>query len=368
MPLSDPNQLRGEKLEILAQLFSELSETEQKDFLLRIKNEPKHDMKLAPVLTTTNSDQPCTEIISHFLQKQKYDGGHPAECPHCGGTHIIKNGTFKGKCQHYLCKECKKTFGDTENTILKGTWKDLEVWRLYIKCMIDKLPLRKTAQICGIHLKTAFYWRHKILDALQNMMSEVQLNGIVEADETYTAISYKGQKNRIPRESHKRGTKAEKRGLSEEKVCIPCGINMNGLSIAKISNLGMPTWKNLQNVLGGKIDKGSILVTDSFRGYHKLTADMEVTHIRIPRKKHTNGTFNIQLLNNYHSQLKELINVRFNGVSTKYLNNYLVYHNFVNFSKGDDQFKEDVMLKFCITTKCFRRCCDISKRSAIPLI
>ena len=358
MSPSDPNQICSEKLEILTQLFSELSETEQNDFLLRIKTESKRDAKLTPALLSANSDQLPTETISRFLQKQKYDSGRPTECPHCGGTHIVKNGTFKGKCQRYLCKECKKTFGDTEDTILKGTWKDLDVWRLYIKCMVEKLPLRKTAQICGIHLKTAFYWRHKILDALQNMMADVQLNGIVEADETFTAISYKGRRKNLPREPHKRATKAKNPGLSEEKVCIPCGINMNGLSIAKISNLGKPTWKDLQSVLGGKVDKGSILVTDSFKGYHKLAADMDVTHISIPRKKHTNGTFNIQLLNNYHSQLKEMINIHFNGVSTKYLNNYLVYHNMVNFSKGDDSFKEDVMFKFTMATK---RTCPIHK-------
>lgn len=36
--------------------------------------------------------------------------------------------------------------------------------------MIEKYPLRKCAKICEINLATAFAWRHKILDALQNMM------------------------------------------------------------------------------------------------------------------------------------------------------------------------------------------------------
>ena len=39
---------------------------------------------------------------------------------------------------------------------------------------------------------TAFLWRHKILDALQNMADDVTLDGIIEADETFFAISYKG--------------------------------------------------------------------------------------------------------------------------------------------------------------------------------
>ena len=58
--------------------------------------------------------------------------------------------------------------------------------------MMNGLSICKTAAVCGIHRNTAFIWRHKILDALQNMADEVKLDGIIEADETFFAISYKG--------------------------------------------------------------------------------------------------------------------------------------------------------------------------------
>lgn len=57
--------------------------------------------------------------------------------------------------------------------------------------MIEKYLLRKTAEICDISLPTAFVWRHKILDTLQEMMNEVKLNGVVQADETFLFISFK---------------------------------------------------------------------------------------------------------------------------------------------------------------------------------
>ena len=38
------------------------------------------------------------------------------------------------------------------------------------------------------HRNTAFLWRHKILDALQNMADDVTLDGIIEADETFFAM------------------------------------------------------------------------------------------------------------------------------------------------------------------------------------
>ena len=344
---------QDEKLEILTQLFQNLSESEKTAFLVKVAGQSVSHSDIQ----TTN-----TQTKSSLIQSQR----KIIICPVCGSTHAVRNG-WKCGTQRYLCRECGKSFGDTENTILKSTKKELDVWRVFIKCMIEKKSIRKCAEICKISVPTSFLWRHKILDALQNMMADVQLNGVVEADETFTAISYKGQKNRMPRKSHKRGTKASKRGLSEEKVCIPCGVNMNGLSIAKIANLGKPSWKDIKTVLGGKVEKGSVLVTDSFRGYYKLANEMEVTHIRIPRKKYTNGAFNIQLLNNYHSQLKEMINVIFNGVSTKYLNNY-VYNNMVNFSNGDDNFKKNVMFKYTMTTKCKRTRKDIYNRHLIPIV
>ena len=129
--------------------------------------------------------------VQAFLTEKRFKSSKSTVCPFCGGTHIIKNGLKDGR-QRYLCKDCKKTFGNTHNTILKSSKKDLSVWKKYVHCMIKKYPLRKCAKECGISLSNAFIWRHKILDALQNMMNEVALDGVVEVDETFTNVSYKG--------------------------------------------------------------------------------------------------------------------------------------------------------------------------------
>lgn len=125
--------------------------------------------------------------------------------------------------------------------------------------------------------------------------------------------------------------------------------------------------KDLQKVLNGKVAKDSVFVTDSLRPYQKLSLDMNLSHIRIPRGKRAVGTFNIQAINSYHSRLKNMIVFRFKGVATKYLNNYLVYHNFVNFAKDTVTNKETILLDYIRKTICTIRSADISKRSAIPL-
>ncbi|VYS92865.1 ISXO2-like transposase domain protein [Campylobacter ureolyticus] len=220
--------------------------------------------------------------------------------------------------------------------------------------MIEKYSIRKTAEICGINPTTAFNWRHKILDALQAMQDSVKFDGIVEADETFIPIYYKGHYKdfNFPRSAKKRGIANTKRGLSKELVCIPCVVNLDGKSVAKIANLGKPNVKALNSVINGKVEKESVFVTDSLRSYLKLSNEMSLNHIRIPRKKHSNGSFSIQVVNNYHGRLKSMLVYNLKGVSTKYLNNYLIYHNFVNFAKESRKDKEQILLNHILNTDC----------------
>ena len=120
-------------------------------------------------------------------------------------------------------------------------------------------------------------------------------------------------------------------------------------------------------MVGGKITKDSVFVTDSLRSYQKLSFYVGLNQIRIPRKKFKAGMFNIQTVNNYHQRLKDLIFGKFKGVATKYLNNYLVYHNFVNFSKDSKDDKKLILLEFIRKTICYVRSADVAKRPAIPV-
>lgn len=314
------------EIDVLKQLFGSLSDTDRQQFLSDISHS-KIDIK-------------------KVIQPRQVES-----CPHCQSTHFVKNGKRNGR-QNYICRGCNKAFVEQ-----------------YVHCMIEKYPLRKCAKICGINLATAFAWRHKILDALQKMMEQVELDGVVQADETFTKISYKGNhKNfKLPRPPHKRGTAANKRGLSKEQVCVPVGVNLNGRSIAKVANLGRPNVADLQKVLGGKITPASVFLTDSLRSYQKLSFDMGLNHIRIPRNKYKNGVFNIQTVNNYHKRLKDLIFGIFKGVATKYLNNYLVYHNFVNFAKDSKANKDVILFDFIRKTLCQSKSFKVANRPALPI-
>lgn len=94
--------------------------------------------------------------------------------------------------------------------------------------------------------------------------------------------------------------------------------------------------------MGSKILPSATLVTDSLGGYPSLAESCKAKHVQIPSKKHKKEIFNIQLINYYHSSLKGMTNIRFRGVATKYLNNYIVYNNFVTFAK--ESFMEKIKI------------------------
>jgi len=55
------------------------------------------------------------------------------------------------------------------NSIASGIRKCLSIWESFAKYMLNDFSVRKFADIFGIYRNTAFAWRHKLLDALQQL-------------------------------------------------------------------------------------------------------------------------------------------------------------------------------------------------------
>lgn len=89
-------------------------------------------------------------------------------CTKCGCKgHIIKAGKRKSGLQRYRCKDCGKYFTSYNDTILKGTHKNIETWKKFMDCYNRGCILKECARECEIHINTAFIWRHKISNALR---------------------------------------------------------------------------------------------------------------------------------------------------------------------------------------------------------
>ncbi len=143
--------------------------------------------------------------------------------PHCQSIEIVKNGTQTNK-QRYKCKSCNKTFSILSDTFLAWTKKDFQVWKKFIYCMMEGYSVRKAATVCKINRNMAFVCRHKILDSLSIYMSnQNSMKGIIEADDTFFRLSFKGNKS-VKTLPYKNTDNKRKRGLSKQQVCVSCAI------------------------------------------------------------------------------------------------------------------------------------------------
>ena len=333
------------------------------EILKAIKNLSEQDYN--ELIQKLSYSSKAVESFDSFISSKK-----TACCPKCHSNHVIKNG-HKNGFQRLICKDCGKTFSTRNNSITFSSKKSIAVWKKYLECMLDGLTIRKSAEKCGITVSTAFIWRHKVLDVLQEMQSEVRLDGIVETDETFFALSFKGNHKSsrtftMPRKAHKRGKQVHLRGLSREQVCVPCSVNGNGLSVARISNLGKVGTKDLEFAFRNQITEDSVVCCDGATAYKKYAQNHKLDLIQLKSGKSKIGNFHVQHINAYHSVLKTWIR-RFNGVSTKYLNNYLVWHNFVNCAKEGYTEKKNILESFVFTVSKTVLCKNVPLRNPIPV-
>lgn len=127
--------------------------------------------------------------VTKEVKKMRFSKGRVC-CP-CNSTDVIRNGV-----KRYLCRNCKKSFSDLTNSATYRSKKTLNKWLRYAKCMLNGFSIRKSAE---------------------------------EADEVFSAYSYKGTKPaNMPRPSRKRGKQVKKRGISNEQVRVGTALDRKG--------------------------------------------------------------------------------------------------------------------------------------------
>ena len=280
--------------------------------------------------TVTNNVDINADNFQDFLTKNRIT--EECKCVYCSGKHIVKNGTRKDGVQTYICRDCGKSFSASSNSITSRTRKKISIWAKYLKCMIDKKTLNESADECGISLRTAFVWRHKILDAIKEVAEKNYLEGVVEADETFFNVSYKGNHSKsntftMPRKAHKRGGSVHTKGLC------------------------------------------STLCTDHEKAYLDFAKKKQINLIQMEVECNTldvnNRMIGIQRINAYHSRLQGFIK-KFHGVATKYLDNYIVWNDIVqnNHRNTLELLKQLLGVITCIRKTIYNR--DIPRRAALP--
>ena len=248
-------------------------------------------------------------------------------CPHCGTIRVNKRGKQSG-VQMYQCKDCSKWFSSTTGTPLWDI-KRKDKWQSYLNCMQQGMSIKKTAKEVGICIQTSFDWRHKILSVLNDEIPE-KLIGRVECDELELPLNNKGERH-LSRKARKRSSDFIRNTATKEvtTVQVLSAIDENNQTYFKAIETKRITAKHLNKTIGKKLDKNVTLITDKHPSYRPFVKSKPtIRHKTVKSNEHVNKEdkkVNLQKINNQHKQLRQFMD-KFNGVSSKYLQNYLNWY------------------------------------------
>lgn len=273
-------------------------------------------------------------------------------CPYCGEQHIRLHGQYRRKGhpprQRFRCLNphtfcdleshrtrsvCGKTFTDITLSPLNGTHYPYK-WDRFLALMAQGyLSLSETGKRLGVSKSTAWYWRQRILDGMKERPLE-RLQGEVEADETFLHHSLKGQRGKralgvtfedlFGRRPRKGGRAAGKRGISIEQVCVFTALDQQGHIVARYAGNGGISKEAVNAFLSPSAALIDTLCTDAARCYHVFALQHRLAHVILTGGRRSSGVHTIQHINAFHSHLKIWMGL-FRGLSTRWLDNYLVW-------------------------------------------
>jgi len=262
-------------------------------------------------------------------------------CPRCGRHDVVLHGRDKVGRQRFRCRRsadggCGRTFNALTGTPF-ARMRMPEKWAAYARLMDGFMSLNDIVETgIGISRLTAWRWRHRMLCA-QVALQATQVEGVIEADETFFRTSYKGDrgwKRGAPPESRPpryRGGPALAPGLSGEQVPVLTALDRSGGVIEVV----LADRAGITLALDGRVADGSVVCSDGLKAYVEVAVRHGSEHrcIKPPRKDwvakavggkpRKKGRLGLGHVNAHHERLKTFINRELRGVSTRYLPNYL---------------------------------------------
>ena len=155
--------------------------------------------------------------------------------------------------------------------------------------------------------------------------------------------------------------------MSKLKVCVPCAIDRKGNIHGKVVGLGKVSEVFLHKAYDNRIEQESTLVTDKDASVKKFAEKNKIKLIQLNSKTESRkGLYNLQHVNNLHSQLKDFV-TNFKNVSTKHLDNYIVWLGWTMENKGMNvQGSAEKLLQTAFSQYYHIKCAQIYKKPAYP--
>ena len=242
-------------------------------------------------------------------------------CPRCRCEYVTKAGVHNGR-QVYKCKSCKYQFRETAKSLVYHLHKYPLILD-YLKCMLEGKSLRACAREVGISLPTSFRWRHKILSAIQGLEGGINFSGITEADELLMQYSEKGRRYKSPEE------KEQAMKTVHPNVAVLVMTDREGNLLFKYTGENKVQNSQIKEELKRRVSENNLICFKPNDEFKQAVMESPSKKVIVRRKTKGLAIYSVNVAE------KKITNflvwmMRFRGVATKYLHNYLMWFVVMN--------------------------------------
>jgi len=251
-------------------------------------------------------------------------------CPRCDCEYVTKAGVSDGR-QVYKCKKCGYRFRETAKSLVYYSHKYYLLMD-YIKCMLEGKSLRACAKEVGISLPTSFKWRHKILSAIQGLEGGINFSGITEADELLMQYSEKGRRYKNLEE------KERAMNTVHPNVAVLVMTDREGNLLFKHTGENRVQNNQIKEELKRRVSEKNLICfkpNDEFQQAvsqspsKKVLVKSPTEKVLIRRKTKGLAIYSVNIAEKKITDFLVWM-MRFRGVATKYLQNYLMWFVVMN--------------------------------------
>lgn len=232
-------------------------------------------------------------------------------CTHCGATgNITKLNGKKHRVGVHKCNDCGQQFTATCNSIMEASHLPIRTWLMAFAIMcsskkgVSALQLQRQLGLGSY--RSAWHMAHRIRHAMSQEPLAGLLKGKVEVDETYI-----GGKPR-------RGS-----GKRTPKPIVMALVERGGR--VRTKQILAPTSKVLKDTIRANVDRGSMIITDEWRGYYGIGKEFFQGH---PTVNHSKGQYargdgaHTNTVESFFGLLKRGIVGSFHHISQQHLDLY----------------------------------------------
>lgn len=298
-------------------------------------------------LGVDSMERMISDLKAAVLEALSRGEGEPARCPRCGSARVVRRGRSSSGAQRWLCRGCGRGFSAATGGVLARSRLDAATWSSYVEGMAAGESLRRLAARCGVCLKTSWFMRMRVLEAMRSALQPMRHGEGVsaQADELYLSESLSGNRERarlgMPRGPHRNGHGAHARGISSLKVFVVTVVNDLGDCTAVLAGRGRPGTAAIRAGLAPADVSGSEVSTDALAAYRGALAEAgAAVHNRYGSK--VAGEDELGMVNALHERLRGFLR-RFRGVATRRLQRYLWWFCWEEQARRSDAAREGML-------------------------